>query len=340
MTVSDTLETVFKLTGAQAGIAQFGALATGATTLAAAETAATAATEALSVALASLGGPVGVVIAAAVAALLAVLAAAPKAVSAFAEAQDTLFRTSILFKNLGTSLPIDQLEEMAGAIQDVTGIDDDELIKTAGLLARFGVAGEQIPDALKAITNASAGTGKSMEELANAFGRATQGQERGLKGLVTGFKSTGDAAKDATQLIDLFNQSFTGAAEARRDTLAGTLDAFTASTGRLLEALGRLLEPVILPTLNALIAIMDSVSRILNGVSDFFGIAQLPSGGTGDTAAALKIKGGGKDTELLGEIARNTRTTADRLIEAVLGGPGTVANRAATLRDARIAFGV
>lgn len=349
-TVSDVLETVFKATGAAALGAVFVDLAGKAGLLAQQEVKATAGAAGLNNALKSLSGPLTGVLGGGAGALggalgiggaatgaLAGAAAIGASLGSFADAQQNLFRTTILFQNLGSSLPISQLQELAASIQETTGFDDDLIISLGGVLARFGVAGKEIPDAARAIADASAATGQSIDELGLSFGRALLGNTRGLKTLGIEFTATGNRAADAAKLVDLFNEKFAGAGEGRRDTLAGTFDALQNSLANLFESIGRILAPVVIQFLNDTIQLIDLVTGALTDLADRF--PQIfPSGA--DIAARLHIKGDPEQTRHLAEIAENTKAIPDKLIQAILGGPGTVANRAGNLRDARIAWGI
>jgi hypothetical protein len=333
-TVSEVFETIYRFVGAERGQAAFAGLAAGASALTAAETAATASTRALTGALASLGGPLATLSAGL--GTLAGLGAVGASLTEFADSQQNLFRTTILFQNLGTSLPINELQELSAEIQALTGFDDDLIISLGGVLARFNIAGDQIPEATRAIADAAAATGQTIDELGLTFGRALLGNTRGLRTLGIEFKATGDRAADAARLVELFNERFEGAGEGRRQLLAGTFDALQNSLANLFEAIGRILAPAAIGFFNNLIRLMDLVTQMLTDLANRFPTL-FASGAT--IAQQLNIKGDPEQTRLLGQIEENTRGDS-RLVQQVLGGPGNIATRAATLRDARIAFGV
>lgn len=332
--VSEVFETIYRFTGAEKGIAAFAGLAAGASSLAAAESAATASTRALTGALTSLGGPLALL--GTGLGTLAGVGAIGASLAEFADSQQNLFRTTILFQNLGTSLPISELQELSSEIQNLTGFDDDLIVSLGGVLARFDVAGDTIPEAIRAIADASAATGQTIDELGQTFGRALLGNTRGLRSLGIEFKATGDRAADAARLIALFNERFEGAGAGRRQTLAGTFDALQNSLANLFEAIGRILAPAAIGFFNNLIKLIDLVTGLLTDLANRFPTV-FPHGA--EIAQQLKIKGDPEQTKLLGQIEENTRGDS-RLVQQVLGGPGNIASRAATLRDARIAFGV
>lgn len=334
-TVSEVFETIYRFVGAEKGQAAFAGLAAGASTLAAAETAATASTRALTGALASLGGPLATL--AGGLGTLAGVGAIGAALTEFGQSQENLYRTTILFRNLGTSLPISELQDLSSEIQNLTGFDDDLVISLGGVLARFNVAGDQIPDAVRAIADAAAATGQTVDDLGQSFGRALLGNTRGLRSLGIEFEATGDRAADAARLVELFNERFEGAGEGRRQLFTGTFDALQNSLANLLEALGRIFAPAAIGFFNNLIGLIDLVTKMLTDLANRF--PGFFSSGA-DIANQLKIKGDPEQTKYLGEIAENTRNLESKLVQSVLGGPGNIAGRAATLRDARIAFGV
>lgn len=334
--VTETLETIFRMSGSEKGVAGFLSLANASQAFQEAEETAAAVTASMEGALGGVAGAAGIA-AGAFAVLGAVLTGAVlKGLNEFADSQETLFRTSILFQNLGSDLPISELQDLSSEIQRLTGFDDDLIISLGGVLARFGIAGREIPDAARAIADAAAATGQSVDTLGLTFGRALLGNTRGLRNLGIEFKATGDRAADAARLVELFNERFGGAGAGRRGLVTGTFDALANSLGNFFEALGRIFAPAVVTTLNSIIGLIDQLTGMLTNLANRFP-QFFPTGA--DIASRLDIKGDPQQTRLLTQIEENTRSDKG-LVQAVLGGPGSVASRAATLRDRRVAFGV
>lgn len=303
--------------------------------LAAAEGVAAAATAVLDAALLVLESPL-LLIAGTLAVLTAGFAIAAKGIHEFADVQGRAFQTAVVLKNLGSSIPIEELQSLGAEIQRVTGFDDDLVVSLGGMLARFGIAGQEIPGAVRAIADAAAGSGKSLEEIGSAVGHALAGRGQALKQLGVEFKATGNKARDLMKIEEELEKRFAGAGAARRETLAGAFDALSNATANFFSAVGRILGPGMISLLNKTANAIQKMAEQLERWADRVGIAK-PQ----DAAATIGkgLKGDPKQTALLGQIADNTGKTADNFVRAVLGGKGDVARRAGSWRDAGIALG-
>jgi biotin operon repressor len=260
-----------------------------------------------------------------------------KALDEFADAQTRAFQTSVVLKNIGSSATVEGLQQLGSEIQKLTGFDDDLVVSLGGTLAKFGVAGDQIPAAVRSIADAAAGTGQSMEEIGDTVGKALLGQTRGLRQLGIEFKSTGNKARDLANIEEQLNQRFGGAGAARRQTLAGAFDALQNATGNFFAAVGRILGPGMIKLLNFFADKLQLLADKIESIAD-----RLHIGRPQDAAAGIGgkgLKGDPQQTKLLGDIADNTSKTADNFVRAVLGGKGEIAKRAGSWRDAGIALG-
>jgi ABC-type amino acid transport substrate-binding protein len=333
------LTTVLQLVGAPQFAAGMGTAAAAAGTLAAAEGTATVATEGLTVAAVGLDAVLAPLIALA-APLLTVaagMAFISKAVHEFADVQSRAFQTSVVLKNLGSSIPIEELQSLGSEIQRLTGFDDDLVVSLGGMLARFGIAGKEIPGAVRAIADAAAGSGQSLEEIGSAVGHALAGRGQALKQLGVEFKATGNKAQDLLKIESELEKRFAGAGAARRDTITGAFDALQNATGNFFSAVGRILGPGMIKLLNFFADKIQLIADKLEALADRLHIARPQDAAAGIGGKGLK--GDPQQTALLGQIADNTGKTADNFVRAVLGGKGDIARRAGSWRDAGIALG-
>lgn len=341
-TVTDRLVTLLELSGAPSYAAAMGlaskstgSLAVSTTGLAATQTVATGTTVTLTGALAALQAALLPIILP----LLSVAAAGAALTKAFKEfqaTQQTATETAIVLKNVGSSLPISELQALSSEIQNLTGFDDDLVVSLGGVLARFRIAGDQIPQTIRNIADAAAATGQPLQELGERIARGLLGNTRGLKELGIAFKATGDRAKDLATINAELERLFGGAGAARRQTLTGALDALQNSIGNFFSALGRFAGPALVRILNDLANGIQFLADQLERLADRLGLP-------GAAAPAEGIGRGGREQTTLENIERNTGETArklDPLIRQVLGGRGDVARRAFTYRDVRMSFGV
>lgn len=332
---------MLRITGAVKYIAEMTAAARGAGVLAAAEAALTASTEVLAGALSLVGGRLAII----GAIIASVTGAVGFGVKAFSDANDVVLRAAIVLRNMGSSFPIEKLQEFASELQRLTGIDDEAIIAAGALLARFRVAGDLIPEALKAITDAAASTNQSVEEIAQLFGRGLlPNGARALRQLGIQFTATGDRVKDTKRLIELFNQINIGTASARGASPFGVFQRLLRSVGELFEAIGRIAGPGIVFTANQFIATIDFMTKKLTDLADIlarYGLAfpatpKTPGGIVPGSAAALGLDDA--LSENTNAVKANTKAQ-EGIIRQAFGGPGTIGKAAGNIRALRSALG-
>lgn len=333
-TVTDTLETVFVLHGIEGGIRDFGRLAKGIEGLDQQAQQFLSSTERLGAALGISGGVgagqgLALAVQAAVAAFAALAAVLVSSLQAFSDDEQAIFRATIVLNNLKSSLPIAELQEFANELQRTVAIDDEAVVALGGLLAQFGLTGDQIRQAIPAIVDAAKGTGRAIDEIGHAIGRAIQtGRTQGLVGLVSHFKATGDQARDLQTILDQLNLRFQGAGQAERGTLAGTVVAFNEAVSNLKSTIGEIAAP-------GLISFLDDLGGAIQFLSDHFreflalvsgitgipallGLALTPPGQNPAAQIGNAREPASEDTQE--EIARNTKKAADAVTRLILGG--------------------
>jgi hypothetical protein len=359
MTVSDTLQTILKLTGGPGYKNELETATKAMGQHADAEKVAEERSSQLRGALGELGIS-HALLAGEVAGVVAIL---KEAVTAFAEEEQVVFRTTVLLRNLGNSLPIERVKQFAEELRQGTSFGDKEILGLIGLEKQFGVADNSVKSLGKSILDATKGNVKNLglDEVANAVLRGINGQERSLRVLGITLKDTGDKAKNLLQIQKQLDERFSGAAGAERNTLAGSFDALRASLEELMEGIGDKLSTVLIPVLNALTKVVDWLTSHIPAATALLGaliggmvggpFGALIGGAVGlgiglapSRANPAEQVGTGKGqlaTEgTLSKIEANTKAASDTLIKGVLGGSGAVAKGAFTMRDAKLAFGI
>lgn len=340
--VTDELVTLFELRGATSAINDFTRISERLREIEKDEGRALTRLEQLNLGTKALGNEY-VLLAGAVAAFTAVLG---RAAAVFAEDEQAIFRTTVVLRNLKSSLPIAELQRFAQELQRTTAIDDEAVVAVGGLLARFGVAGDQIPRTLRSIVDASEATGLSLEQVGEAVGRSLLGQTRGLRELGIQFTATGNRARDLNRIREELDRRFGGAAEARRDTLSGSLQALTESVNNLLSAIGERLAPAIITIADALKGVTDFVTARADAFESAF-FSQIPTGqltrkifGRQGNAAERIGKGGGAPaTEgTLQEVAENTKKSSTGIDALLKSGGGPLARGALNFRGLNAAL--
>lgn len=349
-TIQDSLLTILKLQGVGEYVAGMGSAATATSNLAKTTAAMQKSIAGVTLPLLSLGAVVGF------------------SIKAFADDEQQIQRTANVLKNMGSSLPITELQRFSEELAKNTSVDDEAIVALGGLLTQFGLTGDQVKSSLRPIIDASVDTGKSLDEIGEAIGRAVRtGQGRGLVSLGVVFKSTGNQAKDLKSIIDQLDFRHIGAGAAELGTVTGSIKDLKEALSDLASTIVHDLAPSLISLLHGLKSIADFFSEhqdlflTLAGAAigaRFGGLQGALAGGvaghilaqelerrrgTANAAAgALGQTGDPTTHRLLGKIEENTdpNKQADALAREVLGGPGTVAAGAANWRDFNMAMGV
>lgn len=233
-TVTDTLETVLKLTGAQQYQAALLESTTGLERLAAAETRATAG-------ISQLGGSLLTTVGA-----LALMRRSVDFVNdsfqLFAEDDAIARRVAFALQQVKSNVPFAEFDKLAEAISRTTGFDDDLIRSQVEVLSRFKLTGDQIRTLLPLIVDVAAREGKGIEEVAQAVGLGLEGQVKGLTRLGLKFKDTGSEVRNYTKLLKEL-QEFQGAAASTLETPAGLLRQRTTEFENLKHAIGERFAP-------------------------------------------------------------------------------------------------
>lgn len=146
-----------------------------------------------------------------------------------------------------------RLNEMAGAMENVTGISAGEFNQAQKVILGFtNIVGDQLPKALQAAADHAASTGSTVAQSAEIMGRALDVPSVGMASLQKqGFKfsesqielarkleQTGQVAKAQQIIFDALNETYGGAAVAARDTLGGALNALKNTMNSLMTGEG------------------------------------------------------------------------------------------------------
>lgn len=280
-TIQDTLETILKLTGGpqyEQGLKQVTGMLE---TLALAEGAATSA-------LAGFGSRL--------LASVATLATAGRSLQfvnesfrEFAEADAISRRVGFALRQIGSSVPLQQFEELSQRLSDVTGLDDELILQQAEILSRFRLTGQQIQQLIPGVVDVAARTGKSLDQVSQAIGQAFNGRVRGLQLLGIQFKRTGNDVQDFIQLLRRL-EAFQGAGAALGQTPAGALEAQRTAFGNLREAVGQRLAPTVQGTVEGFNQVLRDTTRSVESgrLGRFLDFLQTPFREAAESGAAAR----------------------------------------------------
>lgn len=329
-TITDILETQLRLLGITAFTQGMQVAAAQTTALGAAVTTVRAGLGALGTVLASGAGRFAI----------ATLAIA-ESVHAFKDYEIELLRTGSIFTNLGTQIPIAQLQAYAEARQFATGIDEQATTALLGQLKVYGFTLQQIKGLVPVLQDVQAAGKGNAEEIAAGLNKYFRtGTTRALVRVgIDTTRLTGGIEHDLAEIERQLAGKTGGIAAILRDTLGGSLNGLAKDTQTLFARLGDIFAPALTTAINFIDDVIQGWVLLLDKLIAL--INQLPSWlktATGHdqeklNAGAVREGFGQRDSQNLDEIRRNTGQAAAALVAAVFGGTGTVARQTGAFRS-------
>jgi hypothetical protein len=195
-------------------------------------------------------------------------------------------------ENLGLAHDTAPVEGFIDALQRQTGVADEQLRPAFDRLVRSIGDTAQAQDALKLALDVSAGSGKSLDAVTQALGRAYDGNTTALSRLGAGIDASILKTGDMEAITAQLSATFSGQAAVAANTYEGRIKRLGIAADELKEAFGA-----------GLLSNIDSVFRLLNRSAD----------ATGDTEDAISKLG-----EEVGLLISGLAVAADRL--SALGG--------------------
>lgn len=187
-----------------------------------------------------------------------------------------------------TGLTSQQLQDMAGALQEVTRFSDESIINGQAMLLTFGnIGGEVFPRATEAMLDLAAKFG-SIDQASVMLGKALNDPIAGVTALrrvgvqlteqqeeaIKKFMEVGDIAGAQGVILGELERQVGGLAEAYGNTFAGKLDIFRNRIDEIKETIGNGLLPVLatiidkfepfFPVLEAMAGHLETIFKTLN----------------------------------------------------------------------------
>lgn len=160
------------------------------------------------------------------------------------KAQAQLERT-IRATTKATDKQIDALNDYITNAGKSFGITDDDLRPA---MQRLATATTDVEESMRLATLAmdiSTATGKPLESVADALGKAFNGQYLALNKLDPSLRDVVKSGGDADEVFGRLNDKFGGAAQANAETAAGKFQIFKVRMDELKESIGASLLPVL-----------------------------------------------------------------------------------------------
>ena len=161
-----------------------------------------------------------------------------------------------------TDAQIKKIEEMIDATARATGVADDQLRPAMGNLVRaFGDA-EKASTVLTTALNISQATGRDLETVTIALGRAANGNVGALSRLGIPLDENVKKSKDFDAALKALNAQFGGAAAAAADTYAGKLARARVAVSEAGEQIGAAFIPVVEKSVTALAGTINKLGEV------------------------------------------------------------------------------
>lgn len=159
-------------------------------------------------------------------------------VKAFIEDEAAAAKLATTLENLGLAHDTQRVESMIDALQRETGVADDKLRPAFDRLVRSIGNTTGATDALQIAMDVSAGTGKSLDSVVQALGKAYDGNTTGLGRLGAGIDKATLATGDMDLITKQLANTFQGQAATAAGTYQGQLSRLSVGFDELKESFG------------------------------------------------------------------------------------------------------
>lgn len=194
-----------------------------------------------------------------------------------AEAANAQLEAVLRSTGYAAGLTADEVRNLAGEYQDLTGIDDDAILGAQNLLLTFKQIGEDVfPQATGAILDMSVAMGQDLKSTTLMVGKALNDPIAGMtalgragvqftkdqKELIKTLVESGRIEEAQAIILAELESQFGGSAAAARDTFGGSLKALDAEMGNTKEILGEIVAFFGRDFVEGLIGINDKIQEL------------------------------------------------------------------------------
>jgi hypothetical protein len=255
-------------------------------------------------------------------------------INAATESEDAVANLDATLRSMGdvTGLSSQQLQDMAGALQQVTRYSDESIINAEAMLLTFGnIGGETFPRATEAMLDLASKFG-SLDQASVMLGKAlndpiagvsalrrvgvqlTEEQEKSIKI----FMEQGDIASAQAVILGELERQVGGLAEAYGETFAGKLEIFKNRLGEVQEVIGKAIIPILTQWLDKVIEFMPILEDFGGRVAGVFaGIAEAGFGSVEFQDALAHLFGVNTPDEILPMIDQFVANIFNSIADAI-----------------------
>ena len=153
--------------------------------------------------------------------------------------EEAMRKLAVTLENVGVAHDTTKVEAFISTLERSTGVADDELRPAYDRLIRSIGDTETANEMLKLSMDISAGTGKSLQAVTEALGKAYDGNISGLSRLGAGIDASILKSGNMQAITLALSDTFSGQAAESADTLRGRLKVMNQAVDNLGEAFGR-----------------------------------------------------------------------------------------------------
>lgn len=204
------------------------------------------------------------------------------------ESQDAIANLEATLRSMGnvTGLSSQQLQDMAGALQEVTRFSDETIINGQAMLLTFGnIGGDIFPQATEAMLDLAAKFG-SVDQASVMLGKALNDPIAGVTALrrvgvqlsdeqeksIKLFMEQGDIMSAQGIILTELERQVGGLAEAYGQTFAGQLEIFKNKIGEVKEGIGNSLLPLLSQMMDWAMQFMPTIERLGDLIAGVFDV--------------------------------------------------------------------
>jgi hypothetical protein len=160
-------------------------------------------------------------------------------VKAALDDEEAMRKLALTMENLGLAHDTKKVEDYIFQLERSLGIADTELRPAYDRLVRALGDTEKAQDALALSLDVSAGSGKTLEQVTDALGKAYEGNIAGLSRLGAGIDASVIRSGNMQAITETLANTFSGQASEAADTLRGRMQVLQTAVDNLGEAFGR-----------------------------------------------------------------------------------------------------
>ena len=153
--------------------------------------------------------------------------------------EEAMRKLALTLENVGVAHDTQKVEDFISVLERSTGVADDELRPAYDRLIRSIGDTATANDMLKLSMDISAGTGKSLQAVTEALGKAYDGNISGLSRLGAGIDASIIKSGNMQAITQALSDTFSGQAAESADTLSGRMRVLNQAVDNLGEAFGK-----------------------------------------------------------------------------------------------------